>query len=283
VFNRDHVFLGAFFLSGWGWATALQGSDPIAFRKIENKVFFPGESLEYVVKYQVISAGHASLSIEKSAPIHGRTAWRIISRARTNKFFDALFKVRDTNESWMDAEGFFSHRFEQNLNEGHYNVRRWTDYDYAARKFSWTKIEKGSEQSGEGELLALVQDALSCLYYARTLALKEKETYAYEANSSGKNFTLRLVVGNREKVRVPAGTFECLKVQPILAAEGIFKHKGALTVWLTDDDKKIPVLLRSKVTFGAFDAELTKFSLGSPDGEPGAELPNSTPFLGDEN
>jgi hypothetical protein len=63
-------------------------------------------------------------------------------------------------------------------------------------------------------------------------------------------------------VKVPAGEFYCVVVEPILQTPGIFEQKGSLTVWLTDDEKKMPVLMKSKVVVGSIVTELVSYQLG---------------------
>jgi hypothetical protein len=74
-------------------------------------------------------------------------------------------------------------------------------------------------------------------------------------------------------VTVPAGTFDCLVVEPVLQTSSIFEHKGKLTIWLTDDSLKMPVLMRSKVVVGAFEAVLKEYTTS---GEPPRILRSDT-------
>jgi len=56
---------------------------------------------------------------------------------------------------------------------------------------------------------------------------------------------------------VPAGKFDCILVEPVLKSEGVFKSKGSIYVWVTDDDRRIPVLVKSKVPVGSISVSLT--------------------------
>jgi hypothetical protein len=69
-------------------------------------------------------------------------------------------------------------------------------------------------------------------------------------------------VVRRENVEVPAGTFRCLVVEPLLKSAGLFKQEGSLTIWLTDDARRMPVLMKSKVAVGSIAAELESFRMG---------------------
>ena len=74
---------------------------------------------------------------------------------------------------------------------------------------------------------------------------------------------LEVRVLREETVTVEAGTFDCLVVEPITQSVGLFKHEGNLTVWLTNDRLRMPVLMKSKLLFGSISVELTDFELGT--------------------
>ena len=82
-------------------------------------------------------------------------------------------------------------------------------------------------------------------------------------HTSKKNFPLKLKVLKKEKVKVPAGEFETLKVEPVMREEGIFKAKGRIWVWLTDDQYKMPVMMKTEVFFlGSVTALLKSYQRG---------------------
>ena len=60
----------------------------------------------------------------------------------------------------------------------------------------------------------------------------------------------------REQVTVPAGTFHCIVVEPALKFEGLFQQKGKITLWLTDDVRRVPVLIKSQIVIGTIDIVL---------------------------
>ena len=62
-----------------------------------------------------------------------------------------------------------------------------------------------------------------------------------------------------ETVEVEAGKFECIKVEPLVQEGGLFKHEGDIVIWLTNDELKVPVKVRTKIIIGYIDAELTKY------------------------
>jgi hypothetical protein len=238
-------------------------ADPgFTWRKEPNGAFRVGESILYVVKYGFIPAGHATLEVTHEEPVDGRPAYYILSRARTNKAMDIVFKVRDKNESWMDKESLCSVGFGQRIREGLYRRENRTRYDHASARFTYVRRRKGKEHTLDGGMPAFVQDVLSSLYFIRTRDLEVGRDYSLDANSAGKTWPLVVHVKRLVRIKVPAGRFECYHIEPILAGEGIFQQQGRLEVWLTKDARKVPVLLRSRVLVGAFDAEMTHYEPG---------------------
>jgi hypothetical protein len=223
-----------------------------------------GEHILYVVKYGVIPAGFATLHVTSTQTIAGRGAYHIYSEAKTNKGFDVVFKVRDKNQSWIDAQSLCSLQFMQDMREGGYRRQVETTFDHPARRFVYKKWRKGKESVQEGTIPPFIQDVLSSLYYIRSRPLEVGKEYSLDANSGAKTWSLSIRVAGKERIHVPAGRFDCLHLEPILMGEGIFQAEGRLEVWVTEAPPHIPVLLRSRVAVGAFDAEMQDYRPGVP-------------------
>ena len=101
-----------------------------------------------------------------------------------------------------------------------------------------------------------VLDVLGSFYYVRTQKLEPGMPLYITNHDNKKIYDLQVLVQKREKVSVEAGTFRCILIKPILLGESIFKQEGELWVWLTDDQYRIPVRMRSKVAVGSITTEL---------------------------
>ena len=66
----------------------------------------------------------------------------------------------------------------------------------------------------------------------------------------------------RERIETPAGTFDCVGIEPVLKAGGIFKSSGRLVIWVTDDERRMPVLMKSKVAIGSVSVVLVEARAG---------------------
>ena len=103
-----------------------------------------------------------------------------------------------------------------------------------------------------------VQDALSALYFVRTQPLHVGDTFRIPHFDNGNLYDLAVIVHKKEKIKVPAGTFQTILVEPLMASEGIFKRKGKLNIWMTDDERRIPVKMTSKIAIGSIGANLAR-------------------------
>jgi len=226
-------------------------------RPVDNIAFGVGEHLEFDVGYGFINAGTASMDVAQLIEYQGRPAYQIKTRAQSNSFFSTFFKVDDRVETIMDAIGLFSWRFEKNLREGGYEADRTYTFD-----------QRDNLVYYEGDTIEtppFVQDPLSVLYFVRTQDLEVGTSIFVDNFTDGELYPLEVRVVDREQITVEAGTFDCVVVEPLLQAAGVFKHEGKLRVWLTDDRLKMPVLMKSKVLVGSITAELTDYKLGELD------------------
>jgi hypothetical protein len=219
------------------------------FRRVKNSAFSVGERLEFEIAYGVIKAGRATMSIVDTQQVNGRPCYHILTTATSNEFFDSLYKVRDSVESYVDMEGLFTWRFEKRLKEGKYRADRFEEYDQR-RNLVYTKKDTVS-------IPPYTQDILSSFYYARTVPLKIGKSFPVDNFADGKVYPLKILVHDKDRVKVPAGRFDCIVVEPVLEGEGLFNQNGRMAIWLTNDERRIPVLMKSKVLVGSIEARLT--------------------------
>ncbi len=220
-----------------------------AFRKLENKAFQVGEHLVFDIAYKFVVAGTATMSIPDTQWVHGRPCYHVVTTAKSSTFFDMFFKVRDRVETFIDMEGLFPWKFEKHIQEGKYRADRYVEYD----QINHIAIHN---QKDTLAVPPYVQGVLSSFYYVRTVPLEVKKSFDIDNYGDGKLYPLRVLVHRKMRVEVPAGVFDCIVVEPVLRSEGIFNQKGRLAIWLTDDERRIPVLMKSKVLVGSIDVRL---------------------------
>ncbi|MBI4387107.1 MAG: DUF3108 domain-containing protein [Elusimicrobia bacterium] len=218
-----------------------------------------GERLEYQVQWGVFTVGTSNLQAEQVEDFNGEPAVRIVSEARSNGFCDTFYKVRDLNESWIHARTFHSLGYSKRLREGQFFRDEWVLYDHARNAYLAKRMDQDqSFQYETGTIPGRVQDILSSLYFIRTHPLRVGDEIVLDVNTKS-NWPLVIKVLRKSRVTVPAGTFNCVIVEPFLRQEGIFVQKGKrMQVWMTDDARHLPVHMSVEVFFGSVTASLIK-------------------------
>ncbi len=226
-------------------------------RKVANSAWGVGERLTFSLDYSFYTAGTATMTVESKEQANGALCYRIYSTAESNEFISKFYTVRDNVNSYIDVEGLFSRRFEKELREGNYESDRYVDF-YHDRL-----IALNTKKSYAVRVIPLyIQDILSSLYLIRTFDLRVGKKETVEVYADGKVYPLIVEVHKIEEIKVPAGTFRCFLIEPILKSEGIFRQKGKLNIWLTNDQRKLPVKMTSKVVIGSFAANLRAYVPG---------------------
>ncbi len=225
--------------------------------KQPNVVFGPGEKMVFSLGYGMVTAGEAVVQIIGLTEYQGRTCYHIQSKANSNQFFSSIYKVRDKIVSYMDVEDLFSRYFYKRLREGDYRKTVEISFDHENEVAHYANGTDYPISRG-------VLDVLAAGYFLRTLDLVEGSVYDLPTHSSRKTYNLKVYIRGKKTVKVEAGTFDCFVVEPIMQGEGLFKHEGKLTIYLSDDQYRVPVLVKAKVPVGSIKVELKEFYPGRP-------------------
>jgi hypothetical protein len=225
-------------------------SVPAPLRILDQKALKIPEKLVFDIiwggwSFRWVKAGQATLEL---MPTTDSTQWKIQSLARCNNFFATFYPVRDTVTSIIDARGIFPLRFDKRLHEGSYHAHISAVYDQRNHKLQTLDTVLSIDP--------FTHDVLSAFYFIRTQKIKVGDSFDLAAVSGKKKYNLRVLCHGREKIVVPAGTFHTLVVEPVLKGDGLFKANGKLTIWVTDDERHVPVKMQSKIPVGSIKAEL---------------------------
>jgi hypothetical protein len=216
--------------------------------------FGPGESATYQVKLGGIPVGRGSLSVGGPVDVQGHPTFHAVM---TLVGGNALVRVNDRLESWIDARGLFSRRYHENKHEARFRRNRTYDFFPETRTFRRENGETGTIPSSQP------LDDLSFLYFARTLPLEPGATYSLPRYYKTDGNPVVLHVLRRETVDVPAGRFATIVVRPVIQTDGLFGEGGRAEVYFSDDRHRIPVLIRSRVpVIGSLSMHLRTFQPG---------------------
>ncbi len=230
-------------------ATAEAVKKIFSYRVEENKAFGVGEKLTFSVKYFNVTAGIATLEVKDIEKYNDRQVYHIEANARTAPFFESFYRVKDVISTYMDVMGLYSWKYYKKLEEGGYRNSTTMDFNH----------EQGYAVKPNGDkcdITPFVQDVLSEFYYFRSVFKGQDEVRIDVASDECKEYQIVVKKLRYETVSTDAGDFDCVVVQPFLKYEGIFRQKGDVWIWLTNDKNLIPVMIKSQIAIGTIDVIL---------------------------
>jgi hypothetical protein len=235
--------------------TAAKGGPDAPLRTIRNVAFGTGEHLLFDISYGFITAGSAVLEISAMDTIGGRDCYRVEFRVNSLPSFSWIYRVEDHYLTYIDAGTIAPWKFEQHIREGSY--RRDFVAEFDQRKHI-AKTDKGTYP-----IPPYVHDILSAFYFARTIdygPLKAGDQVQLSNFYKDTTYDLVVRVLGRQQLEVAAGTFNTIVIEPLVKEGGLIKTEGRIVVWLTDDERKIPIRVNTKVVIGSIDTELKEYS-----------------------
>jgi hypothetical protein len=216
--------------------------------------FSAGETLVYTIAWLKVEGGEMTLSTNRESTPDGVPLLRITLTAESNDYVSKFYPVRDRYESWVDARDFQPLRFEKHAREGRYESDELEEFDLARRIGSW--------REDRTPLPERIGDVISSFYFIRSQPLVPDKHLAMDLFSRGKVYKLSAMVLGKERVETEAGTFDAIKVQPVMreteSAED--RNKGKLFVWFSDDARRLPVMARTLLPIGSVTARLKRIT-----------------------
>ncbi len=232
----------------------------VKLRFVTNEAYGFGEKLEYKVGYKFITAGTGYFHIlPKPILWNGRQSYDVRFEVRSLPSLEWLYKVKDNYRSVIDVQGIFPWYFEQHIREGKYKRDFSASFDQV-NNIAITEL-KGKKKTYKVD--EYIHDIVSAFFYVRTLNLSKfpKDTIFYLKNFyKDTTYKLGVRILGKQVVEVEAGKFRCVIVEPLVVEGGLFKNEGRILIWLTDDERKIPVKVGTKILIGFVGAELTRYT-----------------------
>lgn len=221
---------------------------------VPSNVPWRGERLVFELSWFQIKAGTSVMEVLERED-EGRKYYNISAVTTSNDYIDIIYKVRDRIESFVHADNLSSYRYKVHQEEGNFRRDKEIIFDYDKKVAVYTKDKKTTLH----EITNFMNDALSSLYYLRTKELIVGKPVIMDVFDDRKLWQLDIQVLEKEKIETPVGVFNTVKIKPILKFDGIFQRKGDVYIWLTDDNRKMPVKMRSKIKIGSISADLVEY------------------------
>lgn len=247
-------------LSFW---TSLSADEPQAnrvheLRDLGQSAFHPGEVLEYNIRYGLIEAGTAKLEVKEMAKRANRPCYHVVGTGRSVGMTEWFFKTRDRYESYIDAEAMVPWEFIRDVNEGGYEIERHLIFD----QYAQTVVDRKAPHKGEFSYEAYAQDMISAFYFARSWdasKLKKGDELSFTMFLDHEQFPFKLLILGRKNIKTKWGMVPCLALRPKLQEGRVFKEEEGMTIYVSDDANKIPVLIESSLFIGTVKVELSGY------------------------
>ncbi len=247
------IFLFTFIIGTIGLEYSIfsgQSKEPFKEETLQQGRFY-NEKFSYDIYWLGIYAGKAVLEAS-----HDKDTLRISSRANSTPFISTFYTVEDYAESLIKDGRVVHFRIKQR--EGRYRSNKETIFDINNRKIIYFDYLKKKKK--EHDFNSVIWDVISGFFYLRTQPLIIGKVIYINVFDSNKFLKAEVSVLRKEKIKVDnVGEVSTIVIKPDLKSEGLFHRKGDIFIWLTDDEKKVPVKIETKVPIGKIVAKLKDF------------------------
>ena len=242
------------------FALVLLSRTPV-FPQNPGSPYMPGEKATYIIHYGLINGGVATLEL-KNATYEGNRVWHSVMTAQTTGLADALYKVRDVYESFIDPATELPLKSIRNISEGKYRKYNEVLFDHTTRSDSAILL---SDLTGTHITEKGIHDILSCFYWFRKRFLPYAYTFSVgQVISINTWFTdefypIRMKYMGKEEVRTKAGRVMCHKFNPVTEVGRLFKTEEDVSMWFSADKNFLPVMIRFDIFVGSFTVNLVDY------------------------
>ena len=230
-------------------------------KTVTNTAFIRGEKFKFKAYYDSfvtgkVTAGSATLEIKfENKKIDGRNTYHIVAQGKSKGAFNFFYKVDDLFETFMDDEYLVPWTFSRRTREGDYKKEddvRFNQYSgNVSSRTANKKMKKGTH------------DILSAFYVARTFDLsnlKIGDRFPVDFYLDDSVYVSLIEFAGREVIVTGIGKFRCLKFKPMVATGKTFSQPYPMSLWVSDDQNRMPILAKSDVIVGSVKLELIEYT-----------------------
>jgi len=227
----------------------------------QKQPYHPGEKVTYQIKYGIVGSGQASLELSEGF-LKGQPVWHAVISGKTTGLADALYRVRDVYESYIDPENDLPVFSIRNIQEGRYRKYNEVGFDHMSETDSTLVFsDLTANHKGPKGLL----DIVSCFYWFRKYypasgkELIPGETYKMMTWFADELYPIILRYKGKETVRVRGKRIECYRFHPVTEVGRVFKTEEDMAMWFTTDENFLPVKIRFDIFVGSFYVDMVSY------------------------
>lgn len=225
-----------------------------------SQAFEEGEKLKFRLSYsKFLTAGYATMDVRKATK-NGKTSFHVVGKGKTTGMISWFFKVKDRYETFIYKDNLLPYHFKRKIDEGGYTKDKEIFFDQENNSALVLNHKKNTSKTYTAP--SNVQDLLSALYYMRNQDIsdftvgKEIELKLFFDEET---ISMKLRFLGREIIKTKFGKIKAAKFRPIVQAGRVFKEKESVTVWVSDDENKIPLRIKASLAVGSLRADLSTY------------------------
>jgi hypothetical protein len=239
--------------------TSLGSMRSVQNRVIQNKSFNVGEKVEYRVHYGFINAAEAKVEIGKSVTmVNNRPCFRINVTGRTIGPFDLISKVRDTWRSYVDTTQILPQMFFQSIQENKYRKEETIVFNHENDQ----AVSTIKDQTKSYAVPNNIHDIISGYFFLRTInfdKISEGEVIEVPTFFDGEVYKLRIRYVGKDVIKTKFGKSRVLRLNPLIPDNKLFKGEGAVKLWVSDDDNRVPLKAQVELWIGSLEMDLKAY------------------------
>jgi hypothetical protein len=222
--------------------------------------FSTGEYFKFRIHYGIVNAGYATLEV-KDAVKNGKRVHHVVGKGYTTGMTKFFFKVEDLYESYFDKASVKPYQFVRKINEGGYTKNQEGFFNRSNNTVTVNDYKKNTKKTFT--VPGDVQDIVSTFYYLRNHPRVDKLEVGESINvdmffdDEVTKFKLKFI--GRENLKTKFGTMRAMIFRPYVQAGRVFKEEESLTVWISDDENKIPLRIKASLAVGSLKADLDEY------------------------
>lgn len=232
----------------------------VGFGSQKEDAYDVGEWFKFRIHYGVINAGYATLEV-KDAVKNNKKVFHVVGKGYTTGMSRFFFKVEDVYESYIDKVTGNPYQFVRKIDEGGYRKNQEGFFNQGSDKVLVKDYKKKTEKTFS--IPDNTQDIMSAFYYLRNHPsidkLKVGESIALDMFFDEETTKFKLKFIGREDINTKFGTISTMVFRPLVQSGRVFKEEESLTVWISDDNNKLPVRIKASLAVGSIKADLDAY------------------------
>lgn len=237
-------------------------STTLSLAQEKSAPFKSGEWLKFRIHYGIFNASMATLHLTNES-LNGKSVYRVRGEGKTTGAARIFYKVDDVYESYFDKQDGKPYRFVRKIDEGGYTKDIEINYDHVKKEAELNDKKNSKKQNFT--ISSKVQDLMSAFYYIRKnydfedLVVGEfiKLDMLYDDDGV---FQFKLKYLGVDTLKTKFGKVACLKFRPYVQSGRVFKEEESLSLWVSNDDNKIPIRIKADIAVGSINADLEAYN-----------------------